>query len=190
MSGHQANFTKLAPAFKMKFLKFMLIKIKQVIIMQAIEYAILIAGAIVAGAASATSINSGFSAHVDAIRDSADMYADAIVEKITVLHYEQSGTTHSFIISNYGNSEITIIDIVDNNMGSLDCTFTDTLDAYEIGHIICYDVSALGIFIETSNDNTIKIATTSMWQNHNKSKNIEKNSSAMYLIDFSRGYNN
>ena len=129
--------------------------------MQSIEYAILIAGAIIAGAASAASINGGFSAHVDAFRDSADMQASAIVEKITILHYEQSGITHSFIISNYGNSEITLVDVVDDKMKSLGCTFTEILYAHTIGNIVCNNVvSAMGIYVETSNKNTIQIATS------------------------------
>lgn len=126
--------------------------------MQSIEIAILVIGSLVAGTVSAVYIDGDFSAHVDALRDYSDTVTKAVTEKLTVTHYEQNGDDYMFIVSNYGRSTVTITDVMDDELATLNCTFIETLEPNTQGHIICNSVSALGIFVSTSNGNIIKIA--------------------------------
>lgn len=127
--------------------------------MQSIEIAILIVGSLIAGTTSALYINGDFSVHVDALRSYSDMQRDAMAEKLTITHYEKDGDSHSFIISNYGKYSVTITDVVDDELESLNCEFTKILEVNTRGHIICNSVSSQGIFVSTSNRNTLEIVS-------------------------------
>ena len=128
--------------------------------MQSIEIAIIVIGSLIAGTVSAVYINGDFGAHVDALRDYSDTVTKAMTEKLTVTHYEQNGDNYMFIVSNYGKNAITITDVMDDELVTLNCAFTETVESNAQGHIICNGVSALGIFVSTSNGNIIKIAST------------------------------
>ncbi len=128
--------------------------------MQSFEIALLVIGSLVAGSTSAIYINGDFSAHVDALRNYSETQRNAMAEKLAVTHYEKNGDDYLFIISNYGKYSITITDVLDGELESLNCTFTNTLEENTQGHIICNNVSSpQGIFVSTSNGNIIEIVS-------------------------------
>ncbi len=127
--------------------------------MQSLQVVLLVIGSLVAGSTSAMYISGDFAAHVDALQNYSEMQRNAMAEKLTVTHYEKDGNNYSFIISNYGKHSITITDVLDDELESLNCAFTNTLEANARGHIICNNVSSQEIFVSTGNGNIIEIVS-------------------------------
>jgi hypothetical protein len=115
-------------------------------------------GGIAIAAALATYTNDNFSTAVDSLRKVAENQIASISEKMTVVQSDHTGNSHFYLISNYGESNVTV-SILDQNFQPVsECQYQTSIPSKTVASISCSDI-AVGkkLFLITTHDTILEL---------------------------------